>query len=100
MTSPSTTTSAVSTVPTPNSSSSATNPAFEGASSGLLRDEDAATAAAAIEPGSAAVIVLYENRWAAPLLEAVHRNGGIVLESQRIPIEALLGALDAAEGGA
>jgi hypothetical protein len=72
--------------------------AFDGASSGLLGDEDAATAAAAIKPGSAAVVVLYENRWAAPLMEAVHRNGGVVVENQRIPTEALLAALDATEG--
>jgi hypothetical protein len=74
--------------------------AFEGASSGLLNDDDVATTAAAIEPGSAAVVVVYENRWAAPLIEAVHRNGGVVVDSQRIPAQALLEALDVAEGRA
>src|SRR5215211_3206538 len=39
---------------------------FEGASSGLFGDEDAAKAAEDIEPGSAAVMIMYENRWAAP----------------------------------
>jgi uncharacterized protein DUF6325 len=71
--------------------------AFEGASSGLLGDDDAATAAEALDPGSAAVLLVYENRWAAPLFEAVHRNGGTVVGSQRIDTMALLDALGAAE---
>src|SRR5918992_746720 len=41
---------------------------FEGASSGLLGDEDAEKCADTIEPGSAAVIIVYENRWAAPFI--------------------------------
>src|SRR3954447_8554913 len=44
---------------------------FEGASSGLLGDEDVETAAGAIEPGSAAVLLMYENRWAEPFISAV-----------------------------
>jgi len=67
---------------------------FEGASSGLLGDEDAAMAADAIEPGTAAVVIVYENRWAAPFASAVRRNGGILLDNQRIPVQALLGALE------
>ena len=39
---------------------------FEGASSGLLGDEDAEAAAAALEPGSSAAVLIYENTWAAP----------------------------------
>jgi hypothetical protein len=71
--------------------------AFEGASSGLLDEEDAAKAADAIEPGSAAVILVYENRWAAPFAAAVHRNGGVVVDFQRVPVQAVIDALDAAE---
>jgi hypothetical protein len=48
---------------------------FEGASSGLLGEEDVATAAEALEPGTAAVMIVYENRWAAPFAAAVRRNG-------------------------
>jgi len=70
---------------------------FAGASSGLLGDEDARVAAEALEPGSAAAVVMYENRWAAPLLAAVHRNGGVVLDAERISEADLLGALDATE---
>jgi hypothetical protein len=70
---------------------------FEGASSGLLGDDDVATAADGIEPGSAAVIIVYENRWAAPFAAAVRRNGGRLLDFQRIPIQELIAALEAAE---
>ncbi len=70
---------------------------FEGASTGLLGDEDVATAAEAIEPGSAAVVIVYENRWAAPFAAAVRRNGGILVDFQRIPVQDLIATLDAAE---
>jgi hypothetical protein len=68
---------------------------FEGASSGLLGEEDAATAADAIEPGSAAVMLVYENRWAAPFVAAVRRNGGIPVAFERIPAQDVIDALDA-----
>ena len=70
---------------------------FEGASSGLLGEDDMATAAEAIEPGSAAVMIVYENRWAAPFAHAVRRNGGTVVTNQRISVEEVVAALDAAE---
>jgi hypothetical protein len=70
---------------------------FEGASSGMLGDDDAATAADAIEPGTAAVMIAYENRWAAPFIAAVRRNGGWVVDNQRIPVADLIEALDAAD---
>jgi hypothetical protein len=73
---------------------------FAGASSGLLGDEDLETAAEAIEPGSAAAIIVYENRWAAPFAAAVRRNGGVMVASERIPVQDLLEALDAAEAAA
>src|ERR687898_2619709 len=70
---------------------------FEGASSGLLGDEDVAAAADAIEPGSAAVILVYENRWAGPFAAAVRRNGGRLVDFQRIPVQELIASLEAAE---
>jgi len=73
---------------------------FEGASSGLLDDEDVATAADAIEPGNAAVMIVYENRWAAPFVAAVRRNGGVPVAFERIPVQDLIDALDAAEAAA
>jgi hypothetical protein len=73
---------------------------FEGASSGLLGEDDVATAAEALEPGTAAVVIVYENRWAAPFAAAVRRNGGVLIENQRIPAQDLVAALDAAESAA
>jgi Family of unknown function (DUF6325) len=66
---------------------------FEGASSGLLGDEDIDTAAEALEPGTSAVMIIYENRWAAPFVAAVHENGGVFLDAQRIPHDALIEAV-------
>ena len=68
---------------------------FEGASSGLLGEEDASQAADALEPGSAAVMIVYENRWAAPFIAAVRRNGGVPIAFERIPAQDVIDALDA-----
>jgi uncharacterized membrane protein len=68
---------------------------LEGASSGLLGTDDVATAADAIEPGTSALLLLYENRWAAPFAAALRRSGGEVLDNQRIPHQAVIEALDA-----
>jgi hypothetical protein len=73
---------------------------FDGASTGLLGDEDVATAAEGLEPGTAAVMIVYENRWAAPFAAAVRRNGGVLLDSPRIPAQDLLDALDSVESTA
>lgn len=73
---------------------------FAGASTGLLGDDDTALAAAEIEPGSAAVLLVYENRWAAPFVNAVHRNGGIVIANERIGVQELMDALDATQAPA
>jgi Family of unknown function (DUF6325) len=70
---------------------------FEGASSGLLGQEDMETAVAEIEPGSAAAMIVYENRWAGPFAAAVRRNGGVVVANERIPVQDVIDALDAAE---
>jgi predicted protein tyrosine phosphatase len=73
---------------------------FEGASSGLLGEADVKTAAEAIEPGSAAVVIVYENRWAAPFAAAVRRNGGVVVDNQRIPVQDLADSIEAVEAKA
>jgi len=70
---------------------------FEGASSGLLSDEDADEAANALEPGTSAALLVYENRWAAPFASALRRSGGQLVATGRIPIQAMLAALDAAD---
>jgi hypothetical protein len=70
---------------------------FEGASSGLLGDEDMEEAGSALEPGEAAGILVYENVWAGPFAAAVRRGGGQLVASGRIPVQAMLAALEAAE---
>jgi len=70
---------------------------FDGAFSGLLDQEDLASAAELIDPGSSAGIVVFENRWAAPFIGALRRGGAQLVASGRIPVEDLLSALDAVE---
>ncbi len=73
---------------------------FEGASSGLLSDEDIDEAGAVMEPGTSAALLVFENTWAAPFAVAVRRSGGQLAASGRIPVQAVLAALDAAEANA
>ena len=70
---------------------------FEGASSGLLGQDDLDQAASAIEPRNSAAILVYENRWAAPFAAALRRGGAQLVASGRIPVHALLASLEAAE---
>jgi len=70
---------------------------FEGASSGLLSEDDTAEAAAALEPGTSAALLVFENAWAAPFASALRRSGAQLVASGRIPVQAVLAALEAAE---
>jgi len=70
---------------------------FEGASSGLIGPDDLDEAASAIEPGNSAGILIYENVWAAPFATALRRGGAQLVASGRIPVQAILAALEAAE---
>ena len=71
---------------------------FEGAASGLIDQDDIAEAAAALDPGTAAGVLVYENTWAAPFASAVRRSGGQLVASGHVPVQALLATLDALEG--
>ncbi|BAC69637.1 DUF6325 family protein [Streptomyces avermitilis] len=70
---------------------------FEGASSGLLGQDDIEEAGAALEPGNSAGILVYENLWAAPFATALRRGGAQLVASGRIPVPAILAALDATD---
>ena len=70
---------------------------FEGASSGLLGQDDLEEAATALEPGTVAGVLVWENRWAAPVAVAMRRSGGQLVATGRIPIQALVESLDATE---
>ena len=71
--------------------------AFEGASSGLLSQADLEDAATALQPGTSAAVMVWENRWAAPVAVALRRSGGQLAASGRISIQALLASLEALE---
>jgi hypothetical protein len=70
---------------------------FEGASSDLISDDDIDDAGTALEPGTSAAVLVYENRWAAPFVAALRRSGAELVGTGRIPIENVIAALDAAE---
>ena len=63
----------------------------------LLSEEDVTSLAAAVEPGSSAAVLVWENTWAAPFGSAVRRSGGQLVASGRIPIQAMLAAIEADE---
>ena len=68
---------------------------FEGAASGLLDESDLADAQAAIEPGSSAGILIFENTWAARFTKAMRSSGAELVAAGYIPQDALLASLDA-----
>jgi hypothetical protein len=70
---------------------------FEGASSGLLSDEDISEGGGVLEPGSSGAVLVYENRWAAPFTAALRRGGAQLVAAGFIPQDDLLASLDAAD---
>jgi hypothetical protein len=70
---------------------------FEGASSGLLGQEDFDEAGNAIEAGASAAILVYENTWAAPFATALRKNGARLVAAGRIPINEFIAALEELE---
>jgi hypothetical protein len=62
---------------------------------GLLADEDLDAAADVLLPGSSALLLVWENTWAAPLATAIRESGGQLVSSGRIPVNAIISALDA-----
>lgn len=65
-----------------------------GARSGLLTDDDMREAAGAMEPGTLAVLIMYENAWAIPFVAAAREAGGELIASARIPAQDVMDALD------
>jgi hypothetical protein len=68
---------------------------FEGAASGVLSDEDIAEGGGVLEPGASGAVLIYENRWAAPLTAAIRRGGGQLVAAGFIPQDDLVASLDA-----
>jgi hypothetical protein len=71
--------------------------AWAGASSGLLDGSDVAEISAAMQPGSVAVVVVYENLWALGIANAWRRDGARLIASGGLPASDIIAALDAAE---
>ncbi len=63
----------------------------------LLAEEDVANLAAAMDPGSVAGVLVYENVWAAPFASAARRSGGQLIANGRIPIQAIMASIEADE---
>lgn len=63
----------------------------------LLAEEDVEHLAAAMDPGSTAGVIVYENLWAAPFAAAARRAGGQLIADGRIPIQAIIASIEADE---
>jgi hypothetical protein len=61
----------------------------------LLAEEDVEMLAAAMDPGSVAGVIIWENIWAGPFAAAVRRSGGELIATGRIPTQAIIGAIEA-----
>ena len=66
----------------------------------LLAAEDVAHLAAAMEPGSTAGVLIWENLWAAPFASAARHSGGQLIANGRIPIQAIIASIEADEASA
>lgn len=66
----------------------------------LLSEDDVTAAAEALEPGSTAALLVYENRWAARFAGAVRRSGGQLVAGGRIPFDAVPAAIESVEATA
>jgi hypothetical protein len=70
---------------------------FEGASSGVIGEDEYNDAGDVLEPGASAAILVYENTWAAPFATALRKNGAQLVANGRIPINDIIQKLDALE---
>jgi len=70
---------------------------FEGASSGLFDADDVEDAGSVIQPGASAGVLIFENRWALPLVNALRQGGGQLVAAGYIPLDTLAASLDATE---
>ena len=66
----------------------------------LLAAEDVEHLAAAMDPGSTAGVLIWENLWAAPFASAARRSGGQLIANGRIPIQAIIASIEADEARA
>ena len=74
--------------------------AVEAQLASLLAEEDVAHLAAAMDPGSTAGVLIWENLWAAPFASAARHSGGQLIATGRIPIQAIIASIEADEASA
>jgi Family of unknown function (DUF6325) len=74
--------------------------ALEAQLASLLAEEDVAHLAAAMDPGSTAGVLIWENLWAAPFASAARHSGGQLIATGRIPIQAIIASIEADEASA
>lgn len=67
---------------------------FDGLSTGILGEEDLAAAGQALEVDTRAIMLVYENSWAAPFAIAVREAGGFLVDQGRIPVQSIVAALE------
>ena len=67
---------------------------FDGASSGILGEEDLAAAGENLEVDTRAIMIVYENTWLAPFAIAIREGGGFLVDQGRIPVQSIVAALD------
>jgi hypothetical protein len=67
---------------------------FDGLATGMLGEEDLAAAGEALEVDTRAIMLVFENTWAAPFAVALREAGGMIVDSGRIPVQSIVGALD------
>ena len=70
---------------------------FEGASSGVIGEEEYEDAGDVLEPGASAAILVYENTWAAPFATALRKNGAQLVANGRIPVNDIIQKLEQLE---
>jgi hypothetical protein len=74
--------------------------ALEAQLADLLAADDVVHLAAAMDPGSTAGVLIYENLWAAPFASAARRSGGQLIANGRIPIQAIIASIEADDASA
>ena len=74
--------------------------AVEAQLASLLAADDVENLAAAMDPGSTAGVLIWENLWAAPFASAARRSGGQLIATGRIPIQAIIASIEADEARA
>jgi hypothetical protein len=66
---------------------------LDGEVGGIIGEEDIAYAAEALEPNSSAALLIWEDTWAAPFVQALRNSGGVLIEGSRIPHELIDGVV-------